>query len=112
VKRLEATGKKRYRIDYAGSIRVWDMESGKELPPIQSTSGSAPDFAKLSPDGRFLVSNDVGWGPLKSELKYTTVVRDLESGHRWCCDGTAIQSFSHDTRTMAVRINDTNPGRQ
>jgi WD40 repeat protein len=106
VKRLEGGGNKRYRIDYAGNIRVWETESGKELAPIQPMSGSAPDFAKLSPDGRFLVSDDVGWDPLKSELKYTTVVRNLESGRQWRCGGTAIPSFAHDARTMMVRIDD------
>jgi WD40 repeat protein len=106
VKRVEAGGKKRYRIDYAGNIRVWEIETGKELPPIQPTSGSAPDFAKLSPDGRFLVSNDAGWDPLKSEVKNTTVVRDLKSGSQWRCDGTAIPSFTHHATTMVVRIDD------
>jgi WD40 repeat protein len=106
VKRFEAGGKKRYRTDFAGNIRVWEIQSGKELPPIQPTPGSAPDFARLSPDGHFLVSNDAGWDPLKSELKYTTVVRNLESGHQWRCDGTAIPSFSHNARTMVVRLDD------
>jgi WD40 repeat protein len=106
VQRLEGRGKMRYRIDYAGNIRVWEIETGKELAPIQSTPGAAPDFAKLSPDGHFLVANEAGWDPVKSELKYTTVAHDLNSGRQWRCDGTAIPSFSHDTRKMVVRIND------
>jgi WD40 repeat protein len=106
VKKFEAGGKKRYRIDYAGNIRVWDIGSGKELEPIAATPGSGPDFARLSPDGRYLVSNESGWDSLKSELKNSTVVMDLNSGHQWRCDGSAVPSFTRDSRIMAVRIND------
>jgi WD40 repeat protein len=103
---VEQNGKKVYRTDYAGDIRVWDLVTGKEKEPIQPAPGSAPDYGKLAPGGQFFLSAELSWDSLKNESKYVTVVRDLSSHTQWRCDGFAVPSFAPDGKTMLVRITD------
>jgi WD40 repeat protein len=107
VKQFERDGKKRYRVEYAGKTRVWDVASGKEKDPLRPAKGSAPVYAKLAPDGRFLVCiEQYGYESGESE-KVVSVVWDLETGKkRKLCDGFAVPSFSPDGRTVVVSLQD------
>jgi WD40 repeat protein len=104
AKPVERNGKRAYQVEFRGSIRVWDLLTGKEKEPIQPTRGSAPDYGKLAPGGRFLLSAELSWDSFKNESKCVTIVRDLISHAQWQCDGFAVPSFAPDGRTMLVRI--------
>ncbi len=107
VKPIERDGKRLYRIEYSGEIRVWDVASGKEKDALQPAPGSAPINAYLAPGGRLLVSierpsydSDTGW-------KDATVVWDLTSGRKWkLYDGYAYPSFAPDGKTVVVTVRD------
>jgi WD40 repeat protein len=99
-KRIERDGKKEYRVEYTGFIRVWDMASEKEREPLLTSEGAAPEHIRLDPGGRFLVC--VAQQSYKDAMKVTetTVVWDLATHKRWkLCDGSAIDSIAQDGNT-------------
>ncbi len=108
VKPLERDGKRRQRVEEAGEIRVWDVASGKEQAPLRPAAGSAPIYAKLSPDGRLLVGIErSGYETSESRPEDVTVVWDLAARRRWkLCDGYANPSFAPDNKTVVVNVND------
>jgi WD40 repeat protein len=107
VKEFKRDGKRRYRIEYGGKIRVWDVNSGKEKDPLLPTAGSAPVYAKLAPGGRHLVwfeqpSYDTG----ENEPQGMMMVWDLMADKKWKLhDGYGQPSFSPDGKTV-VDTND------
>jgi WD40 repeat protein len=110
VKPIERDGKRMHRIEYAGDIHVWDVSSGKEQAPLNSSESSAPVHTVMSPDGRSLVSierpsYDAGLGT--QVPKDTTVVWDLAGRQkRKLCEGFAIPHFSPDGKTVGVSVAD------
>lgn len=108
VKPIEKGGKRVYRIDYAGKIRAWDIASGKEKAPLRPAPGSASGYAKLSPDGRFLVCiEQLSCDTSRTDRQARTVVWDLATGRRRkLCDGNAGWAFAPDGKTAAISLAD------
>jgi WD40 repeat protein len=104
VKSFERGGKKLYRIEESGAIRVWDVASGKEQAPLRPAEGTAPVYAKLGPGGRRLVCIErPGYETSNPRTNDVTVVWDLAAGKKWkLCDGYASPSFAPDGRTVLV----------
>src|SRR5207237_617112 len=91
-KRIERDGKKGWRRDYDGKIRVWDIGSGKEMDPISIAENTSPLAVVLSPDGRHLVYvEQPGYDSFNlDKVKFTTIVLDLMTNKKWnLCDGFA-----------------------
>jgi WD40 repeat protein len=107
VKQLQRDGRKQYRIEYSGEIRVWDMPSGKEKDPLRPVAGSAPVRAKLAPGGRYLLSVERPSYDSSADPKDVTMVWDLASGKKWkLCDGFVNASFLPDGKTFVAHFND------
>jgi WD40 repeat protein len=108
VKPIEKDGKRVYRIDYAGEIRVWDIASCKQKVPHRPAPGSASGYAKLSPNGRFLVCIEQrGYDTSQVGPEAVTVVWDLATRRkRKLCDGNAGWSFAPDGKTAAISLTD------
>jgi WD40 repeat protein len=108
VKPLERDGKRLYRIDYAGEIRIWDVGSGKEKEPLRPAAGSAPQYAKLAPGGRLLLCVErPSYETSHTTPKDVTVVWDLATGKKWkLCDGFAVPAFAPNGQTVAVGVHD------
>ena len=110
VKSVEKNGKQVTRIEYSGSIRVWDLTTGEEQAALQPPAGSSPTFAKLSRDGKTLVcverpSYDAD--PDSIPPSDTTVVWDLTTRtRRKLGDGFRVPVFSPDSKTLAVQDRD------
>jgi WD40 repeat protein len=108
AKPFERQGKKRYRIEYTGVIRVWDVPSGKEKAPLRPAEGAAPVIANLAPDGRLLVCVErSSYDTTDTQAKDVTVVWDLAAGKKWkLIDGYARPVFAPDGKTAVVSPND------
>lgn len=104
VKSFERDGKKLSRVENSGTIRVWDLTDGKEQEPLKPTEGTAPVFAKLAPDGRFLVCVErPSYDSTDTQSKDVTVVWDLETRKKWkLADRYAIPSFAPDGKSVVV----------
>jgi WD40 repeat protein len=105
VKAFERGGKKLYRVEESGAVRVWDVASGKEQAPLPPAEGAAPVCAKLGPDGRWLVCIErPGYETGNPSTKDMTVVWDLAAGKKSkLCEGFTSPSFAPDGKTLLVR---------
>ena len=107
VKPIERDGKRQYRYDYSGAIRVWDVASGKEKEPLRSAPGSGPLHAKLAPDGRFLVYVEQPSYDAPDDPKNVTMVWDATNGKKWkLCDNYVFPSFAPDGKTGVASLDD------
>ena len=108
VKRIVRDGQKVTLVEYSGAIRVWDMETGRELGPLKPPKGMAPVDAYLAPDGRSLVC--VERPSYQSGLpvpKDVTVIWDLKTRTRCkIADGYQSPAFAPDGKTMALCCTD------
>ncbi len=100
---FERDGKRMARVEYAGAVRVWDVASGKERPPLASPAGAGPLYAKLAPDGKTLVAVEDFDHEAGRPQKRATVAWDLPAGRRrLVIDADGVSEFSPDGRTAAV----------
>lgn len=108
VKPFERDGKKLYRIKYSGEIRVWAVATGKEKEPLRPEAESAPVTAKLSPDGRFLVSVErPSHENTDNRPKEMTFVWDVAGGKKRKLGGAySAPQFLPDGKTAAVTLHD------
>jgi WD40 repeat protein len=108
VKTFERDGKRQYRYEYSGQIRVWDVASGKEVEPLLPALGSAPITARLTPDGRFLLyverpSHDAA----DQRSKDVMMICDLAAGKkRKLTDGYGYPVFAPDSKSIAISQTD------
>jgi WD40 repeat protein len=109
IKPIERDGKRLSRIEYSGAIRVWDVDSGQEQPPLECPTDTGPVHAELSPDGKTLLAYErpsYDAGP-DVQVNDTTVIWDLATrSKRKLCDGFAVPSFSPDGKTLGVVVTD------
>ena len=109
VEPIEREGKRVQRVEYSGSIRVWDVESGTEQAPLECPKGSAPIHAQMSPSGQLLLaierpSYDAVPGV---QPQAATVLWDLATRERRkLCDGFAVPAFAPDGKTLGVVVTD------
>jgi WD40 repeat protein len=98
--RIDRDGKKFFRVQYTGFIRVWDLATGREKDPLRPTEGAAPSYARLDPSGQFLVCVEQHSFETLENMKAVTeatVVWDLASRKKWkLCDGSLIPGFAPD----------------
>ena len=104
VKPFEQDGKSLYRVEYSGSIRVWDMTTGEEKESIKPAADSGSVHATLSPDGQFLVCVERSSYDSDGNWKDATVIWNLKTGaKRKLGDGFLRPAFAPDGKTLAVR---------
>jgi len=109
VKPFERDGKRQYRIEHAGEVRVWDIASGKGKNSLLPVSGSAPVYAQLAPGGQFLLCVERPSYDTSNQGAPTdeTMAWDLASGKKWkLTEGFAVPAFAPDGKTVAVRLYD------
>jgi WD40 repeat protein len=110
VKSIEKDGKQVHRIEESGRTRVWDLTTGEEQAPLHPPDGSAPVYAKLSPDGTALVcverpSTDVGPGVTRQAD--VTVIWDLKTKERKkLADGFHVPEFTSDSKALLLTQSD------
>jgi len=111
VKPFERDGKKLYRIEYSGQIRIWDVDSGKEKDPLMPTAGSGPRYGQLAPGGRFMVCiEQPSYVSSDTPPLWATVLWELATGEKWkLCDGFGVPSFFPDGKRVAVFDRASNP---
>ncbi|HSQ55694.1 MAG TPA: WD40 repeat domain-containing protein, partial [Gemmata sp.] len=102
---IEKEGKSAVRIEYSGSIRVWDMTSGEEKASLQTADGHAPLASALSPDGAYLVCSELSsYDAGDSQLKGVTNVWNLKTGGKHkVSDGYVHPCFGPDGKVFALR---------
>ncbi len=108
VKTLERDGKRLYRIEESGAVRVWDVDSGKEQSPLRPAEGTAPVHATLAPAGRLLVCVErPDYESINPRTEDMTVVWNLATRKkRKLCDDYASPSFAPDGKTVVVSQQD------
>lgn len=104
VETVERNGKKSYRFNYSGEIRVFDATTGKEREPIRPPAGSAPIWAELTPDGQSLIylerySHDADDRSDRDKI----ILCNLTTGQRRTLHaGYAVPWFLPDRKTFVV----------
>jgi WD40 repeat protein len=107
VKRFERDGKKQFRIEQDGLIRVWDVDSGKEHEPLRPAPSSAPTWVFLAPSGRILAAYERASYDSSETPKVATVVWDLATRKKWKLrDALVAPTFLPDHETAVVAQND------
>lgn len=110
AKTIERDGKRSYRFEQSGDIRVWDLDSGKEKDPLRPAAGSAPMYSRLAPGGRFLLCLERPTSePSDTQNKDVTVVWDLETRKKSKLDdGNAVASCLPDGKNVVITLHDYN----
>jgi WD40 repeat protein len=90
------------RIEFDGRLLVWDVATGKELPPIRPRPGWGVMAAELSPDGKRLISVEcMGYVRGKELPEYQIRLIDLATGRsRPVGKGFGTAAFSRDGRRI------------
>lgn len=79
---LERDGKKLRRLEYTGRIRRWDLRTKQELAPWAPPEGRGNVFARLTVDGRYILSLE-RFSRLSTEpARSATVLWDTTTGER------------------------------
>jgi WD40 repeat protein len=106
LNRIEQDGKRINLIEFTGSIRVWDVSSGREKQSIRSSKDTGPGKTTLSSTGRFLIwSESISHESSKPQPAAVTVVQELQSGHKWkLSDEPITYSVSRDEKTVIVGV--------
>ncbi|OWK45464.1 WD40 repeat domain-containing protein [Fimbriiglobus ruber] len=99
---VERDGKGVTKVAAEGEIHSWDLTSGKENEPIRSPADTSPRGAWVSPDGRFLASQEAAGYEAGQKLRSAAVVRNLETGKLWKLDGSVDSAFSPDSQLIGV----------
>jgi WD40 repeat protein len=102
VQRDTSDQKAPYRIEHDGRVLVWDLASGKELPPIRPRPGWGVYTAFLSPDGKQLVSVErTGHAVGSPEPENQIRLVDTATGRsRPVGEGYGMAAFSRDSRRI------------
>jgi WD40 repeat protein len=104
---VEKDGKAVPRVDYTGSVRVWDLGSGEERTSLRPPAGVGPEYAALAPDGASLVCAERGGFHAGEDRPAETVIIDLKTGaRRKLGDGFIYPSFSPDGKAVAITQHD------
>ncbi len=106
--RIDIDGKKAYRFDYSGEIRVWDLASGKMIEPLRPEPGYGTQAAFLSPSKSILISIErPADTSVDREVKGVMFVWDLKSlKKRKLADGFDFPSFGPDGETVDLIFTD------
>lgn len=112
VERGEKDGKPFVRVAHSGEVRVWDLATGDEKPPLKPPPGHSPSFAKLSPDGRFVAVVEMPSRDADDRTtKPVTALFTVATGERRkLCDGYAFPVFTPDGTRVAVAVSDNEKG--
>jgi WD40 repeat protein len=104
--RGEKDGKRAGWREYNGSVRVWDLTTGREQPPIP-TPGRGPQQVILSPDGERMVLPMNGSGNATKPISSLTETWSLTTRTgRKMCDGFGQIAFAPDGKTLAALVTD------
>jgi WD40 repeat protein len=108
IKSIERDGKKVQHIEDIGEVRVCDVASGKEKPPLQPPPGSAFGLARLAPGGRYLVcSEQPGYDLPGPQPKTVMVAWDLAAiKKRKLCDGWGVPVFGSNHTAVLLSLRD------
>lgn len=104
--RGEKDGKRVGWREYNGSVRIWDLTTGKELPPIP-TPGRGPLRAVLSPDGKAMILSMGRNGSAARQGDSVTEIWDLSTRTgRTLCEGYGQVAYAPDGKTLLVFVHD------
>jgi WD40 repeat protein len=100
VRTIERDGKKSYRFDYSGEIRVWDILSGKEKESLKPPAGWAPLYGRITPDSRFILCAEQPSYDVSDIPPCVTILWDLHTGRRTkFFDGIVLPKFTPDGKS-------------
>jgi WD40 repeat protein len=91
---IEKDGKKASYAAFDGEVRVWDLTTGKPLPPLRADPPRGVVHAELSPDGRTLLTNESATDAAIPYGRRGTYLWDLrDGGCRKLCDDFGNVAF-------------------
>ena len=91
------------RREYDGTIMIWDLATGRSLPPIRPSEPRGFAVLYMSPDGTKMVTVERPSHNTDETVRDTTVLRDLTAGtEKRLYDGYSMAAFTPDGRTLAV----------
>jgi WD40 repeat protein len=102
---VEVDGKKDYRIEYSGHILAWDVTTGKPLDSLPAEKNHGAGYAKLSPDGRWLlvVEERTVLASQRDGESRVTFAWDLTAGTKAKLgDGYLVPTFLPDGKTALL----------
>jgi WD40 repeat protein len=102
VRTIEREGKKVYRFEHSGEIRVWDVASGKQKEPLRPPAGWAPLYwSSVAPGSRFLeCSEQSSYDSSETVGGVATILWDLQTGKRTkLSDSITHAQFAPDGKT-------------
>jgi WD40 repeat protein len=95
---------------YAGEIRVFDLTTGEEKPPLKHDNNGSVSYIRMSADGKtlFAIENATGLKENGEPTITTSAIEwDLVSGtHRKIADGYRNDVRSADGRWLATSVTD------
>src|SRR5262249_31414283 len=105
---VEKDGKKRYRIEFAGEVRVWDLKTCEPKPAIRPEKGYGVITAYVSPDGgRMVTVERTGYLTGEQPTPFKARLYDLTTNKSWPLgDGYAMAAFSPDGSQIYVSLTD------
>ncbi|MEX1229565.1 MAG: WD40 repeat domain-containing protein [Planctomycetaceae bacterium] len=84
-------------------LELWDLSTSQELTKTMESPPTARTFAKFSPDGKWLVTGDLGGKIFIRDAKTYNVVKSIDAYK----DGVSAVVFSPDSRLLASSGRDT-----
>jgi WD40 repeat protein len=101
---FEENGERKVRIDYTGGVPVWDVATGKQLAPLETSApGRGVLHAFLSPNGDKLVAVERPSYSRDEQPKDLTVLHDLKTKTVTPLgDGYGMAAFSADGQVVVV----------
>ncbi|HEX4143669.1 MAG TPA: redoxin domain-containing protein [Pirellulales bacterium] len=104
--RFEREGKALSRVAYDGSIRVWDLESGRLIDHWKTDPPRSTLWLQLSPDRLNALALEETPGEFESSRPRAVGLWDIETGqHRQLFAGPSrVEAFSNDAKQAIVAI--------
>jgi WD40 repeat protein len=105
--RLTKEGRPATRVEVDGEIQLWDLTTGRKLPPLRHAPPRGPSGVALSADGLWLASVETRVDDSGTRTRDVLTLWDVGARTaRDLAEGRMIPSFSPDGKTLAASVVD------
>ena len=103
--KFERDGKRMFRVECEGEIRVWDLTTGKQKPPLKSATKNNLLDVRVTPDGGHLITTERLPYESGEDDRAVSNAIDLRTGRaRKLADGYGHPTFAPDGKTVALAV--------